>query len=667
MNPAGQWYYLSGSNPTGPIAQAKLFEMIKSGELIPSVQVAAAGWQQWQPASAVFPELASVAAAPSPASAAPTVAMSPVTSPSPSPVSSSTAAMPAASPKQTATTQTIVQPDPILQPKLDPVAAAAPQPKAEAPRPTIAEPQPSVSQARPSYQPQPFQAQPQAAPSPAPTAQQPFQPQPAFQPQPLFQPQPGLQPQGQFGAPAPTAIPAVQLRCLAGPDADKVFIISSAEVLLGRASGIGQADPALADQHLTLCWQNNALYYRMLGGQIRIDGVIPPPNGVLQLGQSFQMGSSIWQVNSQTATLGGLLDSLGKRLNSLASTEKLEGFSLSGMFSETFKKRAQEEVDEYFICGTSKTTPAIEKAVTGWPKPWFFMRVLIFLAATFFLFWLGWREFTNTNLLPGMMMIGAMVIPLAVVILFFELNTPRNVSFFNAIGLLCVGGVLSIFVALIGFQVSGLDAILGPPAAGVIEEVGKLITVIILARNTRQKYILNGLLFGACVGAGFAIFESAGYAFSGFLNPIRYYLTHGTGYSQDLIVFAGSNMTESIILRGLLSPFGHVAWTAIAAGALWRVKWDRAFNVGMLGNPLFWKAFLIPVALHMIWDLPIPNFFYIPLILNGIVSWYIVFGIVQQGLRQVKREQLNQTKEELARTQSVVVAVTSSHRAPVMR
>ncbi|HEY3738964.1 MAG TPA: GYF domain-containing protein, partial [Bryobacteraceae bacterium] len=462
MNPAGQWYYLSGSTPTGPIPQTKLFELIKSGELIPSVQVAAAGWQQWQPASAVFPELASAAPVAAPA---PTIAMSPSPSPSPVAATASTASMPAVSPRPTAPTQTIMQPEPIV----------AAQPKAEAARPTVVETQPSVSQVRPSYQSQP------QAPSPLPFQPQ---PQPAFQPQPQMQPQ--FQPHGQFGAPAPTAIPAVQLRCLAGPDADKVFIISSAEVLLGRASGIGQSDPALADQHLTLCWQNNALYYRMLGGQIRIDGVIPPPTGVLQLGQSFQMGSSIWQVNSQTATLGGLLDSLGKRLNSLASTEKLEGFSLSGMFSETFKKRAQEEVDEYFICGTSKTTPAIEKAVTGWPKPWFFMRVLIFLAATFFLFWLGWREFTNTNLLPGMMMIGAMVIPLAVVILFFELNTPRNVSFFNAIGLLCVGGVLSIFVALIGFQVSGLDSILGPPAAGVIEEIGKLVTVIILARNTRQ-------------------------------------------------------------------------------------------------------------------------------------------------------------------------------------
>jgi hypothetical protein len=36
-------------------------------------------------------------------------------------------------------------------------------------------------------------------------------------------------------------------------------------------------------------------------------------------------------------------------------------------------------------------------------------------------------------------------------------------------------------------------------------------------------------------------------------------------------------------------------------------------------------------------------------------------------LKQVRREQLNQTKEELARTQSVVAAVTSSHVIPVMR
>jgi hypothetical protein len=454
MNPAGQWYYLSGSNPMGPIAQTKLFEMIRSGELIPSVQVAAAGWQQWQPAGSVFPELLT----------AQPLAQAPQPAPAPQPQPQ---VQPQPRPQQPSPTIVEMQPQPQpqmptqfeLQMQAQPLAPAQPQLQTQ---PQL---QPQL-QLQPQPQPQlPVQLSPQLSPSFPP------QIQPQQQVQPQFQPRPGLQPP--FPAPAPTAIPAVQLRCIAGPDAGKVFIISSAEVLLGRASGIGQADPALAEQHLTLCWMNNSLYYRMLGGQIRIDGVIPAPTGVLQLGQSFQMGSSIWQVNSQTATLGGLLDSLGKRLNSLASTEKLEGFSLSGMFSEVFKKRQQEEIDEYFICGTSKTTPPIEKAVTGWPKPWFFMRVIMFLAAVYALFVLGWREFLNPNLLPGMMIIGAMVIPLGTVILFYELNTPRNVSFFSAIGMLCAGGVLSLFVALIGFQVSGLHKVLGPPAAGIIEETGK--------------------------------------------------------------------------------------------------------------------------------------------------------------------------------------------------
>lgn len=619
MTPAGQWYYLSGADPVGPITQSKLFDLVRGGQILNTVQIAAAGWQQWQPASAVFPEL--LAPATQVVTPAPAIA---------------TGAMPAAAPAMT-----------------------------PSPTPTVAQTQQQPAALRSQVQPS---FQPQAQPQPQPVQ---FQPQPQPQSQPVqFQPQPQPQfaPQSQpvaFVAPAPTAIPAVQLRCIAGPDNGKAFVISSMEVVIGKASGIGQMDPALADQHLSLIWQNNVLQYRMLGGQIRIDGVIPAQYGVLQLGQSFQMGSSIWQVNTQAGTLGGLLDSLGSRLNSLASTEKLEGFSLKAMFSEVFKKRKQEAVDEYFICGTSKTTPPIQDAVTGWPKPWFFMRVLMFMAGVFAVFWIGWREFTNMNLLPGMMMIGSMVVPLATVILFFELNTPRNVSFHYALVVLCAGGVVSLFVALIGFSVSGLSSVLGPPAAGIVEETGKLITVIVIVRNTRYKYTLNGLLFGAAVGAGFAIFESAGYAFNAFERAFVNNL--GRAEVGAVMQYAGTQLTDSIILRGLLSPFCHVAWTAISAGALWRVKWDRPFSVGMLGNPMFWKAFLIPVCLHMIWNSPIPTLFFIPMLLNGTVSWFIVFGLVQQGLKQVKREQLMQTKEELSRTQSIVAAVTSSHRAPVLR
>jgi hypothetical protein len=48
---------------------------------------------------------------------------------------------------------------------------------------------------------------------------------------------------------------------------------------------------------------------------------------------------------------GTVLQSIASRLSSLASTDKLEGFSLSSFFSEVFKKRSKDEIDDYFVVG----------------------------------------------------------------------------------------------------------------------------------------------------------------------------------------------------------------------------------------------------------------------------------------------------------------------------
>jgi RsiW-degrading membrane proteinase PrsW (M82 family) len=100
-----------------------------------------------------------------------------------------------------------------------------------------------------------------------------------------------------------------------------------------------------------------------------------------------------------------------------------------------------------------------------------------------------------------------------------------------------------------------------------------------------------------------------------------------------------SQMLSILFLRGILAPLGHVAWTAIAAGAFWRVKADKPFSLGMLFDKRFLMAFMIPVALHAIWDAPIQLPFEGNQILTGLVTWYVVFGLVQQGLKQVKAEQ----------------------------
>ena len=326
-------------------------------------------------------------------------------------------------------------------------------------------------------------------------------------------------------------------------------------------------------------------------------------------------------VESQKQPNGGVLVSIGNRISSLASTDKLDGFSLTDFFSDIFKKRSKDDIDEYFVVGTARTTPPIEEVATSWPKPWFFFRVLIFLALVYFGFYAAFEQFENIKLIPGLIMMGSLAVPLATVILFFELNVPRNVSFNRVLMLVASGGVVSLFVALVGFQVSNLDW-LGASSAGIVEEIGKLLAVIIVARSFRGKYILNGLLFGAAVGAGFAFFESAGYAFD--------YLER----TNSLHV-----MFDTIQTRAFLTPFGHVAWTAIAAAALWRVKGDKSFQVCMLLDSTFLKTIAIPMLLHMLWNSP----FQLPFELNhigiGIVGWFVVFGLVQQGLHQIREEQ----------------------------
>jgi hypothetical protein len=104
----------------------------------------------------------------------------------------------------------------------------------------------------------------------------------------------------------------------------------------------------------------------------------------------------------------------------------------------------------------------------------------------------------------------------------------------------------------------------------------------------------------------------------------------------------------------------HVTWTAIAAGAFWRVKQDRPFSAGMLGDGRFLKAFAIPVVMHTAWDISIllPNLNGLVdigiWIATGLITWYVLFGMVQQGLRQVKQEQVTHLQSALATVEATL-------------
>ena len=59
---------------------------------------------------------------------------------------------------------------------------------------------------------------------------------------------------------------------------------------------------------------------------------------------------------------------------------------------------------------------------------------------------------------------------------------------------------------------SGVGSLVPALLTGATEETGKALALLIVLGSPRYRWQLNGLLFGAAVGAGFAGFESAGYA-----------------------------------------------------------------------------------------------------------------------------------------------------------
>jgi RsiW-degrading membrane proteinase PrsW (M82 family) len=462
---------------------------------------------------------------------------------------------------------------------------------------------------------------------------------------------------------------AIKVQCVSGPDTGKAYMISMAEVSLGRVSGIGQNDPQIAENHVVLSWQRNVLHFRTFGGsKLRVAGA-DVTQGTLSNGQQFQLGASTWQVGTAPVELTSLLGTLGNRLAKLTSTDKLVGFSITAMFSEVFKSRKLGEVEDYLIVGTPKTTPHIDDVLTGWPKPWYFMRVLIFMAVVYFIFYEMFDLSHNPRIVPGLIVMGSLVVPLATIFLFWELNTPRNVSFHMVLTLVCLGGVISLAVSLIAYDVMKLDW-LGAASAGICEETGKLLAVVIVVRNTKYKYILNGLVFGAAIGGGFGAFETAGYSFSdgffdSFLNFLRQnpYHEEGNDLVRHALNYGYDGMITLIHRRSYWAPFMHVAWSAIAAGALWRVKGANPIRIGMFFDPRFLRTFFVPVVLHMFWNSPLLRFdgalgLIKPLLVGGI-GWYVVLGLVQEGMRQIRDEQLTRTRMEYDKTQQVLT--TTGH------
>ena len=305
-------------------------------------------------------------------------------------------------------------------------------------------------------------------------------------------------------------------------------------------------------------------------------------------------------------------------ITSRLGLERIEGFSLATFFSGVFQSRGADHVEDHLSVGFKATTPALSPAMAAMPTPWLFGRCLFLTLLLFVPLYLAFEQSENLLLLPGLVTLGSFAVPISTLVLFFELNTPRNVSVTRLAWLFLMGATTSLLVSTVLYENTPFLGILGAPAAGLVEEAAKLLALALVTRRfdlARYPYILNGLLFGAAVGAGFAAFETSGYAM--FMS------------GRD------ASITDILLLRGVMAPFGHIIWSAMIGAVFWRARVSGLPFGEIVRDRGFLTVFLAAVALHTLWNLGLPVSPYILAAVLGFVGWVIVLSLVGTGLREV--------------------------------
>jgi RsiW-degrading membrane proteinase PrsW (M82 family) len=150
---------------------------------------------------------------------------------------------------------------------------------------------------------------------------------------------------------------------------------------------------------------------------------------------------------------------------------------------------------------------------------------------------------------------------------------------FSVIAELIFAGLL---VTTIGPEAtSALTLVVGAP---LIEEFFKGIAILVLLWRFRDEFdnVLDGLVYGALIGLGFAMTEN-----------ILYF---GAAYIED----GASGLGELFVARSIVDGFGHAAYTATFGAAVgWaRTRYDQ--RRGIVAIPLL--AFVLAVVQHMLWN-----------------------------------------------------------------
>lgn len=263
------------------------------------------------------------------------------------------------------------------------------------------------------------------------------------------------------------------------------------------------------------------------------------------------------------------------------------------IFSESFVKHSKADREYAMQTGTLARQVPESRMLATWQRPWLWwpmakagllLIVVLYAAELIPLVFFG----TGTSAMEQMCtIIPPLIVPLIMMIFFWEMNIPQNISLGDMGGFYIAAGIVSFVVTALAFL--PVPSELPAAYAALREEPAKLAATLLILyyiQNVQKKkiYGLTGLVVGAAVGAAFSGLESVSYA----LNI--------SGRASL------SAVATNQLMRGMLAIAGHVAYCIPYSCAIALNTRQGKITAASVFCPQTICAFLISVVMHWVWN-----------------------------------------------------------------
>ncbi|TMV43985.1 cyclic nucleotide-binding domain-containing protein [Paenibacillus mesophilus] len=261
----------------------------------------------------------------------------------------------------------------------------------------------------------------------------------------------------------------------------------------------------------------------------------------------------------------------------------------------------------------------------SWRNQWLqvmFGGLALFVLFTLLALWIGWQP-----LQIAVLFIGAFVGPVAFVayvrdsqlLQFHPRRLAAAFAFAAGIAVPLAWWLETRFVFTGGIASGGLQGFTIPFLIAVIEELSKLLPLLVVFRARNMRFLTDAVVFGVAAGMGFASLESALY-----------------GLAR---IDSTSSLLAVLWVRTLLSPFGHGIWTGLMAVGWWRlqrrVKGSNRHRLYGIALVYMAEAVLLHSAWNMASNRGIIGF--IGQLAVGVCGIWLLRRLIRQGTQEETR------------------------------